>query len=131
MQETWIRSLAWEDSLEMEMATHSGILAWKSQGERTPWATVHGVIKESDMTEPLNSNSKWLAHVALAERKEHTTLPWMIHSLHRGGGIRSGPEKRRRKSSAMITLRSVSITRPKFGLFRDHMCHGSIVGNKH
>ena len=63
------------------MATHSGILAWKSQGQRTPWATVHGVIKESDMTEPLNSNNKWLAHVALAEKKEHTTLPWMIYQV--------------------------------------------------
>ena len=29
MQETWVRSLGWEDPLEKEMATHSGILAWK------------------------------------------------------------------------------------------------------
>ena len=27
MQETWVRSLSWEDSLEKEMATHSSILA--------------------------------------------------------------------------------------------------------
>ena len=32
MQETWIRSLGWEDPLEKEMATHSSILAWK-----IPW----------------------------------------------------------------------------------------------
>ena len=32
MQETWARSLGQEDPLEKEMATHSGILAWK-----TPW----------------------------------------------------------------------------------------------
>ena len=32
MQETWVRSLGWEDLLEEEMATHSSILAW-----RTPW----------------------------------------------------------------------------------------------
>ena len=44
MQETWIRSLGWEDPLEKEMATHSSILAW-----RIPWTeepgglTVHGV----------------------------------------------------------------------------------------
>ena len=31
-QETWVRSLDWEDSLEKEKATHSSILA-----ERTPW----------------------------------------------------------------------------------------------
>ena len=28
MQETWIRSLGWEDPLEKGMATHSSILAW-------------------------------------------------------------------------------------------------------
>ena len=29
MQETWIKSLSWEDPLEKEMATHSSILAWR------------------------------------------------------------------------------------------------------
>ena len=29
MQETWIRSLSWEDPLEKEMATHSSVLACK------------------------------------------------------------------------------------------------------
>ena len=28
MQETWVRSLGWEDTLEKEMATHSSILPW-------------------------------------------------------------------------------------------------------
>ena len=32
MQETWVRSLHWEDPLEKEKATHSSILAW-----RIPW----------------------------------------------------------------------------------------------
>ena len=32
MQETWVRFLSQEDSLDKEMATHSGILAW-----RIPW----------------------------------------------------------------------------------------------
>ena len=32
MQETWVRSLGWEDSLEKGKATHSNILAW-----RIPW----------------------------------------------------------------------------------------------
>ena len=32
MQETWVRSLDWEDPLEKGMATHSGIVAW-----RIPW----------------------------------------------------------------------------------------------
>ena len=29
MQETRVRSLGWEDPLENEMVTYSGILAWK------------------------------------------------------------------------------------------------------
>ena len=29
MQETWVRSLGWEDPLEKEMATHSSIFAWR------------------------------------------------------------------------------------------------------
>ena len=32
MQETWVRSLGWEDPLEKGKATHSNILAW-----RIPW----------------------------------------------------------------------------------------------
>ena len=32
MQETWVLFLDWEDPLEKEMATHSGIHAW-----RIPW----------------------------------------------------------------------------------------------
>ena len=28
-QETWVRSLGWEDPLEKGKATHSSILAWK------------------------------------------------------------------------------------------------------
>ena len=40
VQETWVRSLGWEDPLEKGKATHSSILAW-----RIPWFTVHGVAK--------------------------------------------------------------------------------------
>ena len=29
MQETWVRSLGWEDPLEKGMVTHSSILAWR------------------------------------------------------------------------------------------------------
>ena len=28
-QETWVRSLGWENPLEKEMATHSSIVAWR------------------------------------------------------------------------------------------------------
>ena len=48
MRETWVQSLGQEDLLEKEMATHSGILAWKNpmgRGACPQWATVRGVIK--------------------------------------------------------------------------------------
>ena len=44
--ETWFLSLAWEDLLEEEMATHSSILAWKNPMKRGAWwAIVLGVTK--------------------------------------------------------------------------------------
>ena len=52
MQETWIRSLGWEDPLEKDMATHPSILAWRIPMDRGAWqVTVHGVAK----------NRKWLS----------------------------------------------------------------------
>ena len=46
MQETWIRSLDWEDPLEKSMATHSSILVWRIPMDRGAWqAIVHGVTK--------------------------------------------------------------------------------------
>ena len=36
-QETWLRSLGQEDTLEKEMATHSSILAWE-----IPWRSLAG-----------------------------------------------------------------------------------------
>ena len=57
MQETQVQSLGQEDVLEKEMATHSGILAWK-----IPWTEEPGRLqcmglqrsKESDLTERLH-----------------------------------------------------------------------------
>ena len=37
MQETWVQSLGWEDSLEKGKTTHSSILAWR-------------ILKDSDTT---------------------------------------------------------------------------------
>ena len=43
VQETYIRSLGWEDPLEEGMATHSSILAWRIPMDRGAWrATVMG-----------------------------------------------------------------------------------------
>ena len=40
MQETWVRSLSWEDPLEEGMATHSSFLAW-----RIPWTEEPGGLQ--------------------------------------------------------------------------------------
>ena len=43
MQETWVRSLGWEDPLEEGMATHSSTPAWRIPMDRGAWqATDHG-----------------------------------------------------------------------------------------
>ena len=40
MRETWVRSLAWEDTLEKEMAIHSRTTAWK-----IPWTEEPGRLQ--------------------------------------------------------------------------------------
>ena len=40
MQETWVRSLGQEDTLEKEMATHSSTVAWK-----IPWTEEPGRLQ--------------------------------------------------------------------------------------
>ena len=46
MQETWIRSLGWEDPLEEGMSTYPRILAWRIPVDRGAWqAIVHRVAK--------------------------------------------------------------------------------------
>ena len=40
MQETWVRSLGWEDPLEKEMAPHSSTIAWK-----IPWTEEPGRLQ--------------------------------------------------------------------------------------
>ena len=49
MQETWVRSLGWEDPLEKGIAIHSSILAW-----RIPWTVYPRGHKGLNMTERLS-----------------------------------------------------------------------------
>ena len=59
MQEMQVQSLGQEDPLEQEMATHSSILAWEIQGQRSlvgysppdgrvghDWPTEHALLEE-------------------------------------------------------------------------------------
>ena len=54
MQETWVRSLGWEDPLEEGRATHSSILAW-----RIPWTEepdrLQSMGSQRDTTERLST----------------------------------------------------------------------------
>ena len=50
MQEMRVQSLSWEDPLENEIATHSSILAWKPQGQRSLVGSSPGSHKELEMT---------------------------------------------------------------------------------
>ena len=46
MQETWVKSLDWEDALEEDMATYPSILAWRIPMDRGAWGAIdHGVAK--------------------------------------------------------------------------------------
>ena len=56
MQETWVRSLGWEDPLEEIMATHSSILAWRIPVDRGAWqATVHAAAAAAAAAKLLQS----------------------------------------------------------------------------
>ena len=58
MQETWVRSLGWEDPLEKEMATHSSILAWEIL-----WTEKPGGLQSSKESQrvgnDLATNQQW------------------------------------------------------------------------
>ena len=62
MQETWVLSLGWEDPLEKEITTHSGILAskipWTEVGYSPPYrGGLQWGSKESDMTEHTHTHT--------------------------------------------------------------------------
>ena len=88
LQETWVRSPGWEDSLEEGMANHSSFLAWRIPIDRGAWwATVHGV-PESDMTERL----QFLFSLSCIEKEmatHSTVLAWKIPGIPETGGLTS------------------------------------------
>ena len=62
MQETWVKSLGWEDSLENRMSTHSGILAW-----RIPWTEEPGRLQS------------WQARVKMTEKLTFSLSEYLKH----------------------------------------------------
>ena len=67
MQETQFQSLAQEDPLEKDMATHSTILSWRIPTDRGAWQSAVLEVTESDMTERLTCCLRHLSHSAFVE----------------------------------------------------------------
>ena len=60
MQETWVRSLSWEDPLEEGVATHSSSLAWRILMNRGAWrATVHRIAKSQTRLSTAHKTPPW------------------------------------------------------------------------
>ena len=65
VQETRVRSLGWEDSLEKEMATHSSVLAW-----RIPWTEEPGRLQAFGLKSRTRlSDFHFTAHFRITRRK--------------------------------------------------------------
>ena len=69
MQETWIRSLGWEDPLEKGMATHSSILAW-----RIPWTEEPGALQ--------TMKSQRVRHDRVTNTHTHTHTHTHAHPIY-------------------------------------------------
>ena len=69
MLETQVQSLGWEDPLEEEIATHSGILAWKFHGQRSLEGHRQWCYKVSDMTEQLSMHTEHTHTVGMKNPK--------------------------------------------------------------
>ena len=89
MQKTHVQSLGWEDTLEIEMATHSSILAW-----RIPWTEEPGGLcspwgqKGSDITEWHIWSHMWDTSILILrefmkirKRLQHICLLKSFHKL--------------------------------------------------
>ena len=70
MQETWVRSLGWEDPLEKGKATYSSILAW-----RILWTVciVHGVAKSRTRLSDLHFQRRLAGYSPWGHKESDTT----------------------------------------------------------
>ena len=58
VKEMGVQPLGWEDPLEKEIAIHSRVLAWEIPWTKEPDGIQSRAVKELDMAEQLNNNSK-------------------------------------------------------------------------
>ena len=84
MQETWVRSLGWEDPLEKGMATHSSLLAW-----RIPWTQEPGEIQSMGLQRVGHS---------------YVTNTFTFHFFRQRETLDVSSTKKRRKLIAILNL---------------------------
>ena len=91
MQETWVRSLGWEDALEKGMATHSSILAW-----RIPWTEEPGGLQSMGLHRVRHDSktNTGVSHVTALEQCGYWLLVFHLVSVASGVPLRSGEELR-------------------------------------
>ena len=81
MQETWVRSLGWEDPLEKGMATPLQYSGLENPTDRGNWqTTVHGVTK-SHTTEHLSAQTHSHTHVSLQKGSADSTALKVLSPL--------------------------------------------------
>jgi len=61
MQQTWVPSLGWEDSLEKGMAIHFNILDW-----RIPWTEEPGGLWSMGFMGSQRVRHEWVTHTQLS-----------------------------------------------------------------
>ena len=90
LQESWVRSLGWEDPLEKKKATHSRILAWRIQrticgpwgrkeSDTTEWLSLHGSVSVSCQPSPrplISPVRSLLTGHSLAQTTTQGLPPW-------------------------------------------------------
>ena len=73
IQETWVRSLGWEDPLEEEMATYTSIIAW-----RIPWREEPGRLQSMGLQRVGHGGVTSLSLSLSALKLEDLTAPYII-----------------------------------------------------
>ena len=83
MQETWVRSLSWEDPLEKGTATHSSTLAWK-----IPWMEEPGGLQSMGSLRVRHNGATSLSRIGEGNGN-CSVLAWRIPGTGEPGGLLS------------------------------------------
>ena len=100
MQETWVRSLSWEDPLETGKATHTGILAWRIPQTIQPM----GLQSWTQLSDFHFHNALTLSHLAPGG-SVIKNLPTMQETWVQSLGWEHPLEKRMTAHSSSLTWR--------------------------